>query len=87
MSAFRIRMFASVLLPAASSGAVADRCVEGFEDFGTLLGSGGWIVRNQSHDAALPSQQVYYRWSQLGVMPGLSAQSEPIDRASFRRSA
>jgi hypothetical protein len=54
-------------------------CVEGFGDFEALLVSGGWIDHNQSHDPASPADQVYYRWSQLGVMPALSAQSEPID--------
>lgn len=79
MSALRTFLAASFALLALPARVVAASCVEGFEDFGSLLTSGSWLDHNQSHDPASPAQQVYYQWSQLGVMPALSAQSEPID--------
>lgn len=81
MASFRIRLclvVAFALLLAPSPG-LAGSCVEGFEDLGRLMATGGWRDHNQSHDPASPVHQIYYQWAQLGVMPGLSAQSGDID--------
>lgn len=78
MSARRYGIVALSAFACAATDARAD-CVEGFDDLEGLLQQGGWIDRNQSHDPASPADQIYYRWSQLGVMPSLSAQAGGID--------